>query len=121
MSSNIPGGAQRLDSPPPSPANPPSPDATGPTPPGAGPPGTQSPDAGANPIKGLVAMGASIDQALSALSKAAPGSVPEFAQARKLIQKGLAKILQQAGGGTGSPSPTTAGSNFMGGGITGAM
>jgi hypothetical protein len=69
-----------------------------------------------------VMMGANIDQALMALSKASPGSVTEFAQARRLIQKGVAKILSGMGGGqTGSPTPTTAGTPFMGGGISGAM
>lgn len=69
----------------------------------------------------LVAMGATIDQSLMALAKAAPGNTPEFAQARKLIQKGLAKLLQQAGDMSGGGSPTSVGNQFTGGGITGAM
>ena len=67
-------------------------------------------------------MGQTIDQTLSALASAAPGNTPEFAQARKLIQKGIAKILQSAGSPDGgAPTPTSVGSQFTGGGVTGAM
>lgn len=117
MASPIPGSVGRLDVPPPSPVNPPGSDAP-PTPPGAGAQGSPNPTSD-SPTKAVAAIGMSIDQALSQLSKVATGSTPEFAQARKLVQKGIAKILQQTQATGGSP--TSVGPQFTGGGIAGAM
>ena len=117
MASPIPGSVQRLDTPPPSPANPPGTDSA-PTPPGAGPPGSPMPSSD-SPMKAIAAMGMTIDQALTNLAKASPNSVPEFSQAKKLIAKGVAKLLQ-ATQSTGS-SPTSVGPQFTGGGIAGAL
>lgn len=59
-------------------------------------------------------MGAEIDRALSALAQVSGGS-PEFAEARRLIQAGIAKMLQGlSGGGDTAVSPTAAGSAFPG-------
>jgi hypothetical protein len=45
----------------------------------------------------------------------APGQVPEFGQARKLLQAGLAKLLTSGGGEAAAPGGT--GSQFPGGGM----
>lgn len=79
------------------------------TPGGAPPPGSPAPGA-ESPDKVIVAMGAEIDRALEALAQVSGGS-EEFAQARRLIQAGIAKMLTGAETAT---TPTTAGSQFPG-------
>lgn len=99
----------QLNGPPPSPANPP---VGALIPPGPAPAGSPTPD-DASPQKAIVTMGAEIDRALSALAQI--GEVEEFAEARRLIQSGLAKLLTQAApGGDMAASPTAAGASFPG-------
>lgn len=110
----------QLDGPPPSPANPPGapgyggvqgiPPAGGP----GGPPG--GPDTAA---KQLVQMGIEVDRAILALSQAAPGEIQEFAQARQLMQAGIAKLISGSGE-LGAP-PGATGSQFPGGGMSSGM
>jgi hypothetical protein len=66
-------------------------------------------------MKQFAAMGLEIDRAIVALSEMAPGQVPEFGQARKLLQAGLAKLLTSGGGEAAAPGGT--GSQFPGGGM----
>lgn len=109
-----------LDGPPPSPANPPGSPGYGgvqgiPGPPGA-PPG--SPEGGPDTAaKQLWQMGIEVDRAILALSQAAPGDIPEFGEARKLMQAGIAKLLSGKGAGLGAPAGAT-GAQFPGGGMS---
>lgn len=100
-----------LGAPPPSPANPPMGMGAMTPQPGAPPPGSPAP--AESPDKALVAMGSEIDRALSALAEVSGGS-PEFAEARRLIQAGIAKMLQGMATGSTGASPTSAGSPFPG-------
>ena len=116
MASNMPvppSGA--LDSPPPSPVNPPPGGGFA----GAGIPGTPSPSGppGGDQMKQVAQMGMEIDRALLAFSEMAPGDVPEIGQARKLLQVALAKILS-SGGAPSTGSPGAVGQQFPGGGMT---
>jgi hypothetical protein len=107
-----------LDGPPPSPANPPGAPGYGGVP--GIPPVPGGPEAGApdTAAKQLVSMGADIDRAILAMAQAAPGDIPEFAEARKLMQAGVAKLIAgAAGGGLGAASGAT-GAQFPGGGMS---
>lgn len=75
---------------------------------------SQDPAEGA---KLMLKMGAQVDQALLSMSQAMPDGAADFGQARKLIQTGLAKHLAKSGGPTAT-SPTEAGSQFPGGGMS---
>lgn len=98
-----------MDAPPPSPANP---GMAGLVPQGAPPPGSPAPQQ-ASPEKAIVSMGREIDMALTALASLGVGS-DKFAEARRLIQAGVAELLQQAPGAETASSPTAAGSPFPG-------
>jgi hypothetical protein len=58
-------------------------------------------------------MAAEIDRALSALSEAG-GGIAEFGQARRMIQAGIAKLLQTQGTPDVALSPTATGPQFPG-------
>lgn len=120
-----PPGSGALDGPPA-----PSSGPTGPTPsPGGGSPvsGPGGPGlggaGGADPQsarRAITLMGAEVDRALTGIAQAinqlgGKEGLQELAQARQLIEAGLAKFLAQ-GGQAPAASPTEAGASFPGGG-----
>ena len=62
-------------------------------------------------VKGVVAMGSSIDRALLALSQAAPAGAVDFAMAQDFIKRGLAAFISE-NGEVESPAPEAAGNQF---------
>ncbi len=105
------------------PAAPGPPPGPGPEMPGA--PGMSSTPQVAGPgdmVRGILMMGLEMDKSFNTLSQEAPQGAQEFAQARAMLQAGLAKYLQAMGvenpGGPervpASVSPTTTGSQFPG-------
>lgn len=68
--------------------------------------------------KFLVEAGMNIDEQLRKMSQAFPKAGSKFAQAKQLIQSGIADALQSAGSGAVTSSPTATGPNFTG---TGGM
>lgn len=62
-------------------------------------------------VKGVVAMGQSVDRALGALAQAAPQGAVDFEMARELVKRGLASFITEYGEAE-SPSPEDAGNQF---------
>jgi len=62
-------------------------------------------------VRGVVAMGQSIDKALLALAQAAPLGAMDFDMARDLIKRGLAAFISQYGEAE-SAAPEAAGNQF---------
>jgi len=66
---------------------------------------------GADAVKGVVAMGQSIDRALLALIQAAPMGATDFSMARDFIKRGLAAFITDVGDAV-SPAPEAVGTQF---------
>lgn len=99
-----------LDSPPPSPINPP----TGPGGASSGLPagGDAAGAGGGGGLKGATDLAQQVDQAISTLAAAFPQGADEFRQAKQLILTGMSKAL--SGLGQTSSSPTATGGQFPG-------
>lgn len=116
----LPPGSGPLDGPPP-----PSTGPTGPTPgPGGSPVGGSPVGQGADPNsarRAITTMGAEIDRALTAIAQAinqmgGQDGLQELAQARQLIEAGIAKFLAKGGGAPASSPVEAGGPGFPGGG-----
>lgn len=71
-------------------------------------------------IKGILSIGAQIEQTLISFAQAMPQGAKFFQQASEMIKQGIAAEMNAAGGSSEQPpaaSPTAAGPQFPGGGF----